>query len=50
MELPVSTQALFDLIDGELEYRARRIKNRVFSEYRELAWTPEQRQKLQPLL
>ncbi|MBN1315511.1 MAG: hypothetical protein JXA42_08585 [Anaerolineales bacterium] len=41
---------LFKLIDGELDYAARAIKNRIFSEYRDMPWTHEQRIKLQPLV
>jgi len=40
----------FKLIDGELDRAAKEIKNRVFSEYRNMPWTHEQRMKLQPLV
>ena len=43
-------RVLFELIDRDLDTYAKRIRNRVFSTYRTIAWTPEQYQQLQPLV
>jgi len=46
--LPART--LFDLIDRKVEGYAEQIRSRVFSAYRNIHWTPEQRKLLQPLV
>jgi hypothetical protein len=43
-----SAQILFQLIDQELEYSAEKIKDIVFSKYKDLPWAPEHRAILQP--
>ena len=43
-------RVLFELIDRDLDTYAKGIRNRVFSTYRTIAWTPEQYQQLQPLV
>jgi hypothetical protein len=49
-ELSTPARVLFELIDERLDYHAKQIRNRVFSEYRDLPWTHEQRKTLQPLV
>ncbi len=45
-----SAVVLFSLLDEELERHARKIRGRVFSEYKDMPWEHEQYQRLQPLL
>lgn len=45
-----SAEILFQLIEQRLEYSSTRIKNVVFSKYRDMPWTPEQRAILQPAI
>ena len=45
-----SAQILFELIDQRLDDTARETRNQVFSIYRDVPWTPEQRKVLQPLI
>ena len=45
-----SALVLFDLIDRRLGYAAKAIRNRIFSEYKDMPWTPEQRTVLEPLV
>lgn len=44
------TTIFFEQIDHKLDYFARKVCNRVFSEYRDVAWTHEQYNALQPLI
>ena len=44
------TTIFFEQIDKNLEYHAKQIRNQVFSEYRDMAWTNEQYKVLQPLI
>lgn len=43
-------QILFERIDYDLDYYAEEIRDRVFSEYRDMPWTHEHYQVLQPLI
>ncbi len=43
-------EVLFEQINGQLDHYTKRIRNRVFSEYRDIPWTREQYQVLQPLI
>jgi hypothetical protein len=45
-----SAQTLFSLIDHELDRAAKAITNKVFSESRDLPWTPEQRKRIRPVV
>ena len=45
-----SALVLFDLVDRRLGYAAKAIRNRIFSEYKDMPWTPEQRTVLEPLV
>lgn len=50
MESTDPARVLFDILDERLEEAAKEIKNRVFSAYRDVSWTPEQRKLLRPLV
>lgn len=50
MEPSQASRVLFELIDHEVEWHAKEIRNRVFSEYRDVPFTAEQRKVLQPLI
>jgi hypothetical protein len=43
-------RTLFELIDKDLDRTAKAIRNRVFSQYRDMPWTDEQYRVLQPLI
>jgi len=45
-----SALVFFDLVDHRLSRAARAIRNRTFSEYKDMPWTPEQRAVLEPLV
>jgi hypothetical protein len=44
------SDGLFAIIDRELDDYAHHLRQRIFSLYRDLPWSVEQRQALQPLL
>jgi|GEM_PF-5305516 len=51
MQFPTSAQVLFELVDGlYIEYRANRLKDSIFAEYRDFPWTHAQRKTLETLL
>ena len=50
MDPEASVRILFDRFDNESQSAARNIRNRVFSAYRDMPWTDEQRKILQPLI
>jgi hypothetical protein len=50
MDIPAPANLLFQLIDQDLDYFAKALRQAVFSNYRDLPWTHEQRESLQPLL
>lgn len=43
-------RTLFSLIDERLDRTAKAIRNRTFSEYRDMPWTDDQYKILQPLI
>jgi hypothetical protein len=43
-------EILFKHIDNELNNAARKIRNKIFSHFRDIPWTPEQYRSLQPIL
>jgi hypothetical protein len=43
-------QLLFKHIDRELDRKAKHLRNRIFSLYRDIPWTDEQYRSLQPLI
>jgi hypothetical protein len=43
-------EVLLAAIDQELERAAHSIRDRLFSAFRDLPWTPEQRRQVQPLV
>jgi hypothetical protein len=43
-------RTLFSLIDEDLDRSAKAIRNRVFSEYRDMPWAHEQYRVLQPII
>lgn len=45
-----SSKVLFELIDDKLLYSSKKIKDKIFSEYRNLLFTSEQRNLLEPLV
>lgn len=50
MDPSMPAQVLFELIDQDIEYRAKRIKDGIFSEARHLDWTPEQRKTIPAII
>ena len=50
MELSPAALTLFEMIDTQIENSAKHIRGRIFSTYKDLPWTHEQRKVLQPLL
>jgi hypothetical protein len=41
---------LFEVFDRDLDYTSKNIRNKVFSIYRDMPWTPEQRKVLEPAI
>ncbi len=41
---------LFKNIDDEIDYAARKMRNRIFSHFRDIPWVPEQYRSLQPII
>src|SRR5687767_14545537 len=50
MDIPKPAKLLFQLIDQDLDYCARALRQSIFSAYRDRPWTHQQRESLQPLL
>ena len=50
MDIPAPAKVLFQLIEQDLDRYATAIRQSIFSTYRDLPWTHEQRQSLQPLI
>jgi hypothetical protein len=48
--MPSSAEILFDLIDQRLDTAANHLRGRVFAASKNLAWTPDQRQQVLPLM
>lgn len=50
MAIDVPAQVLFELVDNNIDYWAKKIRHDTFSLYRDIPWTPEQRKMLEPML
>jgi hypothetical protein len=50
MTLSVPAQVLFQLLDADIEYWSDRMRRDVFSLYRDMPWTHEQRKLLQSVV
>lgn len=50
MEDSVAAQTLFELFAQRIDDSTEALRNGVFSEYRDIPWTSEQRKVLQPLI